>query len=251
MASTFSTPPSTPEIPQLSPPTSRPTTPATSNSVAGQTPTGTARSSRARDLLRAHYKLDGSGSPKKEGEQDDTDLDSRSFNPSKYYASLLSSSSLPQLLKIENDLSEQIRLLDSERHGLVYNHHHELVSASSTLQKMNSQTSPLADSLDQIRSSFSSISQLTASLSLPSEVDKPAEIRAIVREVGDLKERLGDLIELGRRSDAQLALKAARPLLEHWISKGVRGADRVLAECEDLVKDKILQKKSANERSLD
>jgi vacuolar protein sorting-associated protein 51 len=83
--------------------------------------------------------------------------DSTAFDAKAYYEQLITTSSLPALLKRENDLlsgtsmfkSEldrsvlaednrnnfytEIRQLDSERQSLVYNHHHELVAASDTI----------------------------------------------------------------------------------------------------------------------
>ncbi|KAL7411533.1 Vps51/Vps67-domain-containing protein [Mrakia frigida] len=169
---------------------------------------------RARDLLRAHYGLDGPSSPRQsapsagEDRKDPMDLDSTSFDPHIYYTSLIKSSSLSRLIKTENDLDSQIRLLDSERHALIYNNHQDLVAASDTIQKMNAHTSPLADSLDLIRSSFSTISQLTASVSLPPAPPSAATSR-VVREVADLPERLSDLVALGE-STSSLSLASFR-----------------------------------------
>jgi len=76
--------------------------------------------------------------------------DSPAFNAKAYYEQLITTSSLPVLLKRENDLltgkhtrspiptkylrfSSEIRELDSERQSLVYNHHHELIAASDTI----------------------------------------------------------------------------------------------------------------------
>lgn len=73
------------------------------------------------------------------------------FDAKTYYEQLITTSSLPTLLKRENDLLTgvwdsrvfhffialtrwtEIRQLDSERQSLVYNHHHELIAASDTI----------------------------------------------------------------------------------------------------------------------
>jgi len=75
--------------------------------------------------------------------------DSTAFDPKSYYEQLITTSSLPSLLKRENELltgnvtfhqrkaelelCPEIRELDSERQSLVYNHHHELIAASETI----------------------------------------------------------------------------------------------------------------------
>jgi vacuolar protein sorting-associated protein 51 len=74
------------------------------------------------------------------------------FNARAYYEQLITTSSLPTLIKRENELIDgacvsmnqiherisqvraEIRNLDSERQSLVYNHHHELIAASDTIR---------------------------------------------------------------------------------------------------------------------
>ncbi|CEQ38792.1 SPOSA6832_00256, partial [Sporobolomyces salmonicolor] len=133
-----------------------------SPSVSG---TGTDRKKRNRNLLRDYYGLSGA----KAGDPLDlvpTDSPS-SFNPEAYFQSLTSTASLPDLLKRENELLNEIRELDGERQSLVYNHHHELIEASDTIRKMKSRAEALDTSLDSLKASFQSISQLSASLAPP------------------------------------------------------------------------------------
>lgn len=83
-------------------------------------------------------------------------VDSPAFDAKAYYEQLITTSSLPTLLRRENELltgqSEMlwpfsggvliarvdIRELDSERQSLVYNHHHELIAASDTIGAVRS-----------------------------------------------------------------------------------------------------------------
>jgi vacuolar protein sorting-associated protein 51 len=80
-------------------------------------------------------------------------VDSPAFDAKSYYEQLITTSTLPMLLKQENELlsgapcclyflrlatdkwleDAEIRQLDSERQSLVYNHHHELIAASDTI----------------------------------------------------------------------------------------------------------------------
>ncbi|ORY40008.1 Vps51/Vps67-domain-containing protein, partial [Leucosporidium creatinivorum] len=122
---------------------------------------GSERKKRTRNLLRDYYGL--ADANKKAG--DPMDIDSpNTFNPDVYFASLSTTSSLPDLLKRENELLTEIRELDGERQSLVYNHHHELIEASDTIRKMKSRAEALDTSLDSLKASFQSISQLSASL---------------------------------------------------------------------------------------
>ena len=64
------------------------------------------------------------------------DPDASTFDAQVAFQTLLQEKSLAQLLKAESDLLTEIRELDGERQSLVYNHHHELVSASETIGRV-------------------------------------------------------------------------------------------------------------------
>ncbi|EPQ54383.1 hypothetical protein GLOTRDRAFT_130730 [Gloeophyllum trabeum ATCC 11539] len=133
------------------------------------------QSSRARDLLRKHYGL-GVGVPQPSGkERDPMDLDSPAFDAKAYYDQLITTASLPTLLRRENELLSglEIRQLDSERQALVYNHHHELIAASDTIAAMKTRAESLDPDLDRLREIFSEISRLGADVAVETEQVPP------------------------------------------------------------------------------
>ncbi|KAJ7285141.1 Vps51/Vps67-domain-containing protein [Mycena rebaudengoi] len=182
--SATSSPPSTPRkasIPRPPPSPLRPrspalqpsNTPAIPSPLSGVTPLSPRRmpaspppqnsKTRARDLLRKHYGLGVGPPPSVPGRsQDPMSLDSPAFDPKTYYEQLITTSSLPGLLKRENELLSEIRELDSERQSLVYNHHHELIAASDTIAAMKTRAESLDADLDLLRVAFSEISRLGA-----------------------------------------------------------------------------------------
>ncbi|OBZ72581.1 hypothetical protein A0H81_07781 [Grifola frondosa] len=131
-------------------------------------PTGDRPKTRARDLLRKHYGLGVGPPPPVVGKSvsDPMDLDSAAFDAKAYYEQLITTSSLPTLLKRENELLTEIRQLDSERQSLVYNHHHELIAASDTIAAMKSRAENLDADLDLLRAAFSEISRLSAEVAI-------------------------------------------------------------------------------------
>ncbi|KAF9468006.1 Vps51/Vps67-domain-containing protein [Collybia nuda] len=130
-------------------------------------PTPPPQKSRARDLLRKHYGL-GVGPPPplpgKAADLDPMNLDSTAFDAKNYYEQLITTSSLPNLLKKENELLIEIRELDSERQSLVYNHHHELIAASDTIAAMKTRAESLDADLDLLKVAFSEISRLASEI---------------------------------------------------------------------------------------
>ncbi|KAK7033252.1 vesicular transporter [Favolaschia claudopus] len=123
---------------------------------------------RARDLLRKHYGLGVGPPPSVPGKtsQDPMNLDSPAFDAKSYYEQLITTSSLPALLKRENELLVEIRELDSERQSLVYNHHHELIAASDTIAAMKTRAESLDADLDLLRVAFSEISRLASEVTI-------------------------------------------------------------------------------------
>ncbi|KAF8150657.1 Vps51/Vps67-domain-containing protein [Crassisporium funariophilum] len=121
---------------------------------------------RAMDLLRKHYGLGVGPPPPRAGNSTDPmDLNSTAFDAKSYYEQLITTSSLPALLKRENELLSEIRQLDSERQSLVYNRHHELIAASDTISAMKTRAESLDADLDLLKGAFSEISRLTAEVS--------------------------------------------------------------------------------------
>ncbi|CDR35844.1 RHTO0S01e08416g1_1 [Rhodotorula toruloides] len=151
-----------PELASPSPSFSRRVSTASSLGGGGQSGSpslGSGSERKRRTRLRDYYGL----STPRPG--DGMDLDSpASFDANNYFQTLASTASLPELLKRETDLINEIRELDGERQSLVYNHHGELISASDTIRKMKSRAEALDTSLDSLKSSFQTIAQLSASL---------------------------------------------------------------------------------------
>ncbi|KAG6841446.1 hypothetical protein C0991_011116 [Blastosporella zonata] len=124
--------------------------------------------SRARDLLRKHYGLGVGPPPPIPGKAsvDPMNLDSTAFDARAYYEQLITTSSLPSLLKRENELLTEIRELDSERQSLVYNHHHELIAASDTIAAMKTRAESLDADLDLLKVAFSEISRISSEVAI-------------------------------------------------------------------------------------
>ncbi|KAF8596559.1 hypothetical protein BDV93DRAFT_454666 [Ceratobasidium sp. AG-I] len=127
---------------------------------------------RARDLLRKHYGLGVAAATGSLRSKDPMDLDSPNFDAKAYYEHLITTATLPELLKKENDLVQEIKQLDGERQSLVYNHHHELIAASDTIHAMKTRAESLDVDLDKLMSAFSEISRLSAQVAVePHERD--------------------------------------------------------------------------------
>ncbi|KAI5476434.1 hypothetical protein MNV49_007747 [Pseudohyphozyma bogoriensis] len=135
-----STPPRNP----MSPPLNVQRKFSTTSTSASLSPVlGSDRKRRNRALLRDYYGIGGNtaeaspGTTGGGGGGGKLDIDSpKTFSPELYFENLSTTASVPDLLKRENELLNEIRELDGERQSLVYNHHHELIEASDTIRKV-------------------------------------------------------------------------------------------------------------------
>ncbi|KWU46780.1 hypothetical protein RHOSPDRAFT_31598 [Rhodotorula sp. JG-1b] len=161
---TPSIPPSEFSSPVLSPSfTRRVSTASSSAGVSHASPSVATADRKKRSRLRDYYGLAKAAPVAGAGQALDIDVPG-AFDADAYFNSLASTASLPDLLRRENELLNEIRELDGERQSLVYNHHHELIDASDTIRKMKSRAEALDHSLESLKSSFESISQLSTSL---------------------------------------------------------------------------------------
>ncbi|KDQ59332.1 hypothetical protein JAAARDRAFT_154693 [Jaapia argillacea MUCL 33604] len=150
---------------------------ATERPLLKNTVSGGSSGTRARDLLRKHYGL-GVSVPQPSGKpMDPMDLDSPAFDAKAYYDQLITTSSLPTLMKRENELLSEMRQLESERQSLVYNHHHELIAASDTIAAMKTRAESLDADLDLLKAAFSEISRLGAEVGFEVHHDEPGDRR--------------------------------------------------------------------------
>ncbi|KAH7884407.1 Vps51/Vps67-domain-containing protein [Phlebopus sp. FC_14] len=179
-----STPPNSATLPQRS------ASGLNQSSQGPGTPPGSGTKTRARDLLRKHYGLGVGPPPPLPGKQNDPmNLDSPAFDAKSYYDQLITTSSLPTLLKRENELLTEIRQLDGERQSLVYNHHHELIAASDTIAEMKSRAESLDADLDQLKAAFSEISRLATEVSIERQLSAQPPTDSYQRKSGGCEKR--------------------------------------------------------------
>ncbi|KAJ9100594.1 hypothetical protein QFC21_003638 [Naganishia friedmannii] len=169
MSTPLSSQATTPNLPQgFSSSISRTTTPSNNGELSERD----RRRAQNRQNLRAHYGLqerrdssgvttgDGKEGRRRQVEGDPLDPDSPAFAPQKYYQHLITTASLPQLLKESTSLSTDVKDLNSSRHALVYNHHHQLFAAGHTITALNSKTPQLQAIVNSLQERFDEISKL-------------------------------------------------------------------------------------------
>ncbi|PLW10757.1 hypothetical protein PCANC_24052 [Puccinia coronata f. sp. avenae] len=232
---------------------------------------------RARNLLRDYYGHGGSseatspsrsepGGPHSAGKfneasgaiqvQERLSIDSPYFDVDAYFDKLVGNSSLKSLLSTANELMSEIRELDGERQSLVYNHHHELVEASETIDKMKSSSQKLDGTLSQLQDSLSVISQLSTSLTSnkpPKRVQTKAVSTSSDSSKNDLSNKFDDGLHLSALLSLPTVLKGLlatetraaadqlwgqwEPALRSFEEAGVDGAKQLGNECRDVLRN--------------
>ncbi|GAA5907920.1 COG1/VPS51 family protein [Sporobolomyces salmoneus] len=223
-----------------SPPIPRRVSSSSTTASFSDSPHNADRKKRNRTLLRDYY---GLGPPSNKG--DTLDLDSPdTFNASQYLNNLTTTASLPDLLRRETELVNEIRELDGERQSLVYNHHHELIQASDTIRKMKSRAEALDTSLDSLKTSFERISQLSTSLTPPSTTSprsSSASISSSVPRFSPLRHlppllSLPILLKLLDKKSSDLLWGSWEPALRSWEDENVEGVEEVGRECREVLR---------------
>lgn len=82
--------------------------------------------------------------------------------------------------------------LQSARHTLVYNHHHQLFSAGDTIASLNLKTPQLISIVTQLQEKFSEMSQLTDTVSI---LDQQSGLSAAERQRAGMREAVSRGLE--------------------------------------------------------
>jgi hypothetical protein len=172
--------------------------------------------------------LDIGPSPLQRAKLIDEGTDSPAFDAQKSFQHLYTTASLPDLLRKESDLLNDIRDLDSERQSLVYNHHTDLLNASETIRTMKSRAELLDSAINALSASFESISQLSESLKYtPAATTRrdgdldPLQLAPVLKLPQYLK-ALQNSTDTGKR-EADLAWGSWEPALRTLEEAGVEG----------------------------
>lgn len=95
------------------------------------------RTPRVKDKRRALRDFYGLGQSQSTGPVDhDPILDSHDFNVSQYIDILNQKNDIKGLLKLENAMIRDIRILDGERKALIYDNYGRMINATTTIQKV-------------------------------------------------------------------------------------------------------------------
>jgi len=222
--------------------TSSPTTSRTSS------PAPTTRRAN-RSALRDYYNLKAtapaspthpsptSASPPK------SPLDEEGFNADAYIKSVLATSSLEGVLRVESGLINEIRGLDGERKALVYDNYSKLITATDTIRRMRANMDPLTPTTGTLGMAVGYIAEAAGGLAQQARGregeegrERKRRERETVRWVLGTPRRLGALLDGGRREDADRDWSGVREILGKW--KEVRGVDDLRDECERIMNSK-------------
>lgn len=156
---------------------------------------------------------------------------------------LLTTSTLPQLLRASTTISGSIADLESERQSLVYNHHHELIDASITISKMKVRAESLETTLEQLKASLSRCAELESSLKAvqspytqtPSLQGTQSDDQTDWQYVLDTLLDLPIKLEAADRAQALRLWGTYEPVLRRWKEAGVKGVQEFEADCREVV----------------
>lgn len=175
-------------------------------------------------------------------------LDTPTFNAEDYISHLLATSTLRDILKVEATLVSEIRNLDGERKALVYDNYSKLIKAVGTIGEMQrGMNDGSAGGLREVGELEGRIGGLREGVrdlvgeEHDNDAKKKRERRRGARRLGrkkdvvkwvlDAPNRLGEMVDEGRREEAEKEWKTVQGYLEKW--QGVAGVEEVKKRCEE------------------
>ena len=187
-------------------------------------------------------------------------LDDPDFSPEDYISSLLSTSPLANVLRVESDLISEVRSLDGEKKALVYDNYSKLIAATETIRKMRESMEPLAPMTGELGPGVEKIVGVAGSvgegLKGRRELDEQQKRKSegdgevssdesdergasksdveTVKWVLGAPRRLERLLQEDKREVAEKDWEEIKGLLEKWHAVG--GVDEVKSECEMVMK---------------
>lgn len=199
-------------------------------------------SSARRKALREFYKLQQQGAGVAQGQQQqstpppDFDLTSagvpegdidfeEDLDSEKYVKGLVRGNDIKQLLKRENALISELRTLNSEQKGLVYNNYNKLISASTTLQTISNKHSSLSD-IDELKTRMTNISSIIKSLNSTnqptpnnnSDDHHNARLKHAAQWLLTVEKSLNILKNQNRVDEAQKHGQKAVQMMDSWLN---------------------------------
>ncbi|KAF2741951.1 hypothetical protein M011DRAFT_497790 [Sporormia fimetaria CBS 119925] len=186
-----------------------------------------------------------------------TELDKEGFDAEAYVNSVLATSGLSEVLRVEASLVSQIRNLDSDRKSLVYDNYSKLLAATSTIRRMRTNMDPMTPATHTLSPAISHIAETAAALSSSkhaastgqkgvairvegaedgsTEGERKAKERETVRWVLDTPRRLTALNAEGKEKEAEKEWAEISKILDKW--NKVPGVKELRATCEDIMRD--------------
>ncbi|KAI5841354.1 Vps51/Vps67-domain-containing protein [Morchella snyderi] len=201
---------------------------------------------RNRSALRQFYGLkasDGAGGEAEEAPKEPVEevgeLDREGFEASTYAEKLLETAELKELLRVENELVNEIRGFDGERKALVYDNYSKLIMATDTIRKMRANMEPLAPTTSTLGPAIAHIAQVSASLVQTIPVS-PVALSSIEGREGSKRKketvmwalgcpgRIEAAVKEGNMEEAEREWGVLKVCLEKW--DGVKGVEQLRAK---------------------
>jgi hypothetical protein len=142
------------------------------------------------------------------------DLDSASFKPKVYMKHLLTSETLPELLKTDSELIKEIKHLDNNMKTLVYDNYSKFITAASTIRKMKTKVESMEEEMSRLVNNIGTISSSSERISSTLQ-EKRLQIEQL-SGVHHLLHRLQFLVELPSRLRQSIAMSAYGDAVQYY-----------------------------------
>ncbi|KAJ2776682.1 hypothetical protein H4R18_005546 [Coemansia javaensis] len=197
-----------------------------------------AERSRAREKLRAFYRVAESNAPSKDRGRDEgrrdragggaLDLDGPGFEARRFLKKVLVEEDVAGLLRVDNRLVGEVREIDRDMKTMVYENYSKFISAAETIRRiqhdadvMDAEMGKLAERVQRISAKAQAVdAQLAGRREQLQRLGHEHRLLSSLQQLFELPDRLGRLIGGGQFVEAARAWARMQPLLEHYRQLG-------------------------------
>ncbi|XP_040575275.1 vacuolar protein sorting-associated protein 51 homolog [Lepeophtheirus salmonis] len=174
------------------------------------------------------------------GQESELDLDGVVFDAERYTSKLIKEASLSQLLNKEDEISKQIRSLDSEMQTLVYENYNKFILATDTIQKMRSDFGGMEGEMTNLATKMGQVAEFSRNISSTlgkssGEINRLSKTHATLKKLQFLFDLPNKLEEASNNGDYTSAVKNYIRSLKTL--KNSSSFDGIKKDCDAIMED--------------
>jgi len=200
---------------------------------------------KARGLLKSYYGIQEKTKPVRKISRNPSDINSLAFDSNEYIKKVKKEYNIKALLKENNKLTSETKILDSEMKGLIYDNYRKFINANDSIQNMRKEIDNIDTEMnnlfDKVKNITKTSSEINKSLETSREkIHKLNSVNLLLKKLQfilELPARLNQCINHNppQYSQAVFYYSKTEKLLKKY--KDITGFSKIDEECQEIMKE--------------